>query len=210
MVRGRGCVTSQTGRDSRYVDDQLLVCVRGELGLVIQPLGPGLLHDGLAGAVDALVERRDLVEVYVLVQRELQRRRDVVRVVVLVAVVVVVTLVLIVAVRHVEVATVFVEIMKFYRMRAWFLRWAGCHLHVGGPSRMRFIWPVTIACGPCHHDITYERIATMQNHNRVDRDTDSFMLQLLLLYSTRKQWLMAADEQNMRIRGTRTSICDGV
>lgn len=85
-------------RSSRDVDDELLVCIAGQLRLVAEPLSPCLLRYASARAVGALVEGDDVVEVDVGVERELYRGGYVVGVVVLFTVVMMI--VLVVAVRH--------------------------------------------------------------------------------------------------------------
>ncbi len=72
-----------------------MVGVAGELGLYRQALGPRLLDDGLARARLGFVQSRDVVELDVLVERELERRRDVVGMVVVVIVVVIVAVVMV-------------------------------------------------------------------------------------------------------------------
>ena len=67
----------------RHINQNLLIHITRQLGHRTQPLRPRLAHDGAGRPVLGLVERRDLVEVDVLVEGELQGRGDVVRVVVL-------------------------------------------------------------------------------------------------------------------------------
>lgn len=75
-------LTRKEGEDARDVHEQLLVGVAGQLGVLAQPLGPRLADNGAAAVADRLVERRDLVKVDLLVEAVLERRRDIVRVVV--------------------------------------------------------------------------------------------------------------------------------
>lgn len=74
---------------SRNIDDELFVCIALQFGLIIEPLSPRLLHYCLAGAELRLVQGCDVVKVDVRVQRELQGRRYVIRVVMLAIVVMV-------------------------------------------------------------------------------------------------------------------------
>lgn len=73
--------------DLRHVDDDLLVGVTRQLRLLLQPLSPRLLHDGLARARRRLVHCVDGVKVYVLVQAVLDGGCDVIGMIMLVVMV---------------------------------------------------------------------------------------------------------------------------
>lgn len=93
------------------MDEKLFIRIASQLGRLIHPLGPCFLDDGLAGAGFFLVEGCDVVEVDVFVERGLQGRRDVIRVVVLLVVMVMVVVaavtgVFVMTVRHVGARSV--------------------------------------------------------------------------------------------------------
>lgn len=61
--------------------NQLLISITLALGLLLQPLRPRLLANGLPGPRLGLVERGDAVEVDMLVERVLERGRNVIGVI---------------------------------------------------------------------------------------------------------------------------------
>lgn len=98
----------ERGRDSRDMHQQLLISVALQLRALLQPLRPRLLYHRSARPGGSFIERRDSVEVDVLVERVLDGGGNVVAVVVAAVAVgvfvpVVMTIVFIVAVmRHCE------------------------------------------------------------------------------------------------------------
>jgi len=68
------------------MNNKLLIRIAFQLWTWIQPLRPRLMYDGAAGAGDGLVKYTDAVEVYLVVEGVLKGGRDVVGVIVVVAV----------------------------------------------------------------------------------------------------------------------------
>lgn len=85
----------------RNIHNQLLIRITNELRLITKPLIPSFFDNRFSRAMRGLVKGGDLIKVDVLVQRELQCRGYVVRMVVLSAIAVMVMMMFVMAVRHV-------------------------------------------------------------------------------------------------------------